>query len=316
MVAPSSQDPCDQGLSERVAHRIARAAVSYRAATSAPVAASIRCTDFGLPGFLLLTAPSLECGVESFARHQALVSEMVGGWHVKQIGCGAVLRFDSQRAAGELDRTFAEATATVAVAMLRDILGSLRIHHVCLRHAAPRHWSALASFFNCPVHFDAEENAVVFEGDAMERRPRMSDSAMYRYFYQHAEAELKSPGAARGFHRRGAGKGFERDSKRRNIRVRRRAAAGHERANTATQARCARPSVSPPRRPLSSRAERAVARQRSEPDRHCVRARIFRSECVFTSVPSSERDVTSNLSCASSRSRSPMIEETERRQPR
>jgi AraC-like DNA-binding protein len=190
----STRNYGDGRLSTQIAHGLMRVVAQHRGSMSVPILGSIECVDFGLPGFMLLTAPTTACALESFARYQCLASHVVGGWLVVQDSDGLLLKCESPQRAGEFEPTWAEAAVTAAVAMLRDVLGAVHTKRVCLRHAAPPHHATLAKFFDCDTHFGADENSVVFSYEAMDRRPRMSNPAMYRYFEQQAAMKLTSWG--------------------------------------------------------------------------------------------------------------------------
>lgn len=179
------------------AHEVIRALQQYQPELSRMPAASIRCTDCGPPGFMLLTAPSMECFLDSLCRYYRLVVDL-GNWRADHRSEGVHLVYELGWDTA-LASAWVEAALSTAVSLLRDALIEVPIRRVRFRAAAPRNAAAHSRFFGCPIDFGADDDCIVIPHRLMESTARMRNEPMYRYFERQMAAQLESIEHPRSF---------------------------------------------------------------------------------------------------------------------
>jgi AraC-like DNA-binding protein len=134
----------------------------------------------GLPGYLATFAPTVNEALSAFARYYYL------------LGDATVVRFESRGDVSTftyrvLDpeswprRQDAEQLITMIVFLLREWIGShFRPLRVYFEHARPARADELERIFGCPVSFEAEDNAVVFEQRFAAHRNPTADEKLFR----------------------------------------------------------------------------------------------------------------------------------------
>lgn len=172
------------------AHDIVSALQPFHRGLTTMPAASVRCTDCGPPGFMLLTAPSIECFLDSLRRYYRLVVD-VGNWRVSHNSDGVYLVYELSWDI-DLVSAWVEAALSTTVSLLRDALVGVRIRRVRFRHAAPRYASSHLRFFGCPIDFGADDDCIVIEHCVMDSSTRMNNEPMYRYFERQLAAQVSS----------------------------------------------------------------------------------------------------------------------------
>jgi len=153
-------------------------------------ASFVRCTDCGLPGFMLLTAPTMECLLDSFCRYYRLVVNL-GHWQPARHSEGIHLRYELAWDT-DLASAWVEAAVSTAVSLLRDALVEVPIRRVRFRHPAPPNAAAQSRFFGCPVVFGADDDCIEISYRVMDAEARMRNEPMYRYFEKQVAAQLAS----------------------------------------------------------------------------------------------------------------------------
>lgn len=141
----------------------------------------------GLPGYLATFAPTVEDALSAFARYYYL------------LGDATVVRFEKRNDAAiftyrVLDpeswprRQDAEQLITMVVFLLREWIGShFRPARVYFEHSRPARADELERIFGCPVSFDAEDNAVVFEQRFAAHQNPNADEKLFRLLSWFAE---------------------------------------------------------------------------------------------------------------------------------
>ena len=150
--------------------------------------ASVGCADLGPPGFMLLTAPSMECLLASLCRYYRLVVNL-GSWRVSNHSDGLHLVYELEWDS-ELAPVWVEAAVSTVGSLLRDALVKMPVSRVRFRHSAPRNAAAYSRFFGCPIDFVADSNCIVIPHGLMESSARMRNEPMYRYFERQMDAQL------------------------------------------------------------------------------------------------------------------------------
>lgn len=146
------------------------------------VGASMRTDDYGPFGFAWKSAPTLRGSFERAERY-ALVLTSVSIYEVEDCFGGAFmhLRREGDRHLGM--RLSNEATLASIAAISREVSSHpFRPEAVYLKHPAPGDPGRHETHFGCPVHFDADKDAL-HVSDATLRAPnRVGDAGIARYF--------------------------------------------------------------------------------------------------------------------------------------
>lgn len=75
--------------------------------------------------------------------------------------------------------------------VFKEIVGpDLRYDFVAFRHAAPGEVARFEAFFDCPVRFGAERNAIAIRSAMLDLPTRLGDPAVSRFLTEHLDAEL------------------------------------------------------------------------------------------------------------------------------
>lgn len=121
-------------------------------------------TSWGLMGFALMAADTLQDAIETGVRFQNLSGAMVM-WSAGQDDAGFTLWADlPDPAMDEGVGTFLvqEAFASVVTVSRLSLGSAFRPKHVEFTCPAPRHTAPFADLFECPIRFSAPRNSFVF----------------------------------------------------------------------------------------------------------------------------------------------------------
>ncbi|HET9959949.1 MAG TPA: AraC family transcriptional regulator ligand-binding domain-containing protein [Polyangiaceae bacterium] len=155
-------------------------------------AEQLRLDRLGLPGFVILTAPTGRAAFDLAIRY---ASSMVGRdcWQT-QLRDG-VMRIDWVQD-GEPwlgNRVANEGAVAQTVVGLRQIYGAaLRLDRVTFRHSAPAAYRLHQQFFACPVEFGAEADALWFSERVLDTRPPLANPELAAYLQEQAEQSLRA----------------------------------------------------------------------------------------------------------------------------
>lgn len=146
------------------------------------VGASMRADDYGPFGFAWKAAPTLRGSYERASRY-ALVLTSVTLYEVEPCLGGAYMNLhrEGERRLGM--RLSNEASLASIMAISREVASSpFTPDEVHLRHPAPAHTSGHEAYFGCPVHFDAERDALRVSARTLATANRVGDASIARYF--------------------------------------------------------------------------------------------------------------------------------------
>lgn len=171
-----------------------QAAAADPEATTLPlrVGASMRSDDYGPFGFAWKSAPTLRGSFERAARY-ALVLTSVAGYEVEDCLGGAFMHLhrEGERRLGM--RLSNEATLASIVAISREVSSQpVRPEAVYLKHAAPRDTAGHEAYFQCPVHFDSDMDAIRVSRRALLTPNRVGDPSIARFFDTLLSAEVRT----------------------------------------------------------------------------------------------------------------------------
>lgn len=169
-----------------------QAAAADSDATTLPlrVGASMRSDDYGPFGFAWKSAPTLRGSFDRAERY-ALVLTSVSGYQVEECFEGAFMHLhrDGERRLGM--RLSNEATLASITAISRQV-SSQPFHPqaVYLKHGAPRDTTGHEAYFECPVHFGSDKDALLVSRRALLTPNKLGDHSIAKFFDTHLAAEI------------------------------------------------------------------------------------------------------------------------------
>jgi AraC-like DNA-binding protein len=88
-----------------------------------------------------------------------------------------------------------ETTLASSVSIARQVSSaSFSPVEVLIRHAAPKTTAEHTDFFGCPVHFDADLDALVVSQEALAQPNILGDQGLTQFLMKHLDAELSEVG--------------------------------------------------------------------------------------------------------------------------
>jgi AraC-like DNA-binding protein len=156
------------------------------------VGASMRADDYGPFGFAWKSAPTLRGSFERAERY-ALVLTSVAIYEVEECFGGAYMhlhRAGDRRLGMRLSN---EATLASIMAISGEVSSQpFRPEAVYLKHEAPGDTSAHEAYFECPVHFGSDRDALQVSTRTLGIPNRVGDASIARYFDTLLEAEVRT----------------------------------------------------------------------------------------------------------------------------
>src|SRR6056297_1759315 len=152
--------------------------------------ASMRLDEYGALGLAFKAATTLGASyarVERYARLWSGVAE----YELRPAAGGTlfILHRVGERRLGM--RLSNEATLASAVSIARQVCPvPLAPVEVLVRHPAPRSVAAHEDWFGCPVRFDAELDAILYDKETLARPNILGDEGISKYLTPHLDAEL------------------------------------------------------------------------------------------------------------------------------
>jgi AraC-like DNA-binding protein len=156
----------------------------------------MRSDDYGPFGFAWKSAPTLRGSFERAARY-ALVLTSVAGYEVEECFDGAFLHLhrDGERRLGL--RLSNEATLASITSISREVSSQpFRPEAVYLKHEAPPDTEGHQAYFECPVHFGSDKDALLVSKRTLLTPNRLGDASISQFFDTLLAAEVSKLGDA------------------------------------------------------------------------------------------------------------------------
>ncbi|WP_236737036.1 AraC family transcriptional regulator [Palleronia pelagia] len=152
--------------------------------------ASMRLDEYGALGLAFKAATTLGASYARVERYARLWTSVVE--YELRPSAGGTLFILHRAGARRLGlRLSNEATLASAVSIARQVSPvPVAPMTVLVRHAAPRRVTAHEAWFGCPVHFNAELDAILFSNETLARPNILGDEGISRYLVSHLDAEL------------------------------------------------------------------------------------------------------------------------------
>ena len=181
-----------------------RAAAADPYGTTLPLraGAAMRCDDYGVFGLAWKSALTLRGSYDRAERYaRALTS--VSTYEVEQTTDGAFMHLhrDGERRLGL--RLSNEATIASIAAISREVASQpFRPVAVYFKHAAPASTRPHEAYFECPIHFGTDRDALLVSHATLRTPNKLGDRSISQFFETHLEAEIATFDDAVPFERR------------------------------------------------------------------------------------------------------------------
>ena len=169
-----------------------RAAAADPSATTLPlrVGAAMRCDDYGPFGLAWKSATTLRGSYERAERY-ALVLTSVSTYEVEETFNGAFMnlhRHGERRLGMRLSN---EASLASIVAISREVATKpFRPEAVHLKHEAPSSIADHEAYFECPLHFGSDRDALLVSERTLRTPNKLGDATIASFFDTHLAAEV------------------------------------------------------------------------------------------------------------------------------
>jgi AraC-like DNA-binding protein len=154
------------------------------------VGAAMRCDDYGAFGLAWKSATTLRGSFDRAERY-ALVLTSVSMYEVESTFNGAFMHLhrEGERRLGL--RLSNEATLASIAAISREVASApFRPEEVHIKHPAPDSIAAHEAYFDCPVRFGSDRDALLVSEATLRTPNRLGDAGIVGFFDAHLDAEL------------------------------------------------------------------------------------------------------------------------------
>ena len=154
--------------------------------------ASMRCDDYGALGLAWKSAPTLRGSYDRAVRYARVLTN-VASYELEATTEGAFLNLhrSGERQLGM--RLSNEATLASITQISREALTKVfNPVAVFLKHPVPENIEAHETFFQCPLHFEADRDALLVSSDALEAANQLGDGSISRFFDHHLDVAVAS----------------------------------------------------------------------------------------------------------------------------
>ncbi|UWQ18952.1 AraC family transcriptional regulator ligand-binding domain-containing protein [Jannaschia sp. M317] len=155
-------------------------------------ARKIRVDDIGILGLAVKTSPTLRCSLERVARYWRVVTD-TAIYRLDETRDPALFAFEARTDHHPVLTLRTEiALAGFAHNMRLFVQGELVLDHVSFRHACRSDPDRYAALFNCPVHFEADHDAIALPPATLDLPNLLGDRAVSDFLTAHLETEIGS----------------------------------------------------------------------------------------------------------------------------
>ena len=151
---------------------------------------SMRCDEYGALGLAWKAAPTLRGSYSRVERFARIWTSIVA--YEIQPADGGILWIEHRAGERQLGmRLSVEADMASAVSISRQVSPvPFRPTEVHFRHGAPKLLKHHEAYFECPVHFDAEHDALLISDEALDQPNKLGDEGITQFLLPHLEGEL------------------------------------------------------------------------------------------------------------------------------
>ena len=151
---------------------------------------SMRSDDYGVFGLAWKTASNLRASFTRAERYWRVMTS-VSVYTVEPADNGAFVHLHREGPRDLGLRLSNEATIASMFTISREIATQpVKLHGIFFKHAGPENIAAHEDFFECPVHFKADRDALLFSDESMRAPNKLGDAGITHYFETQLEAEI------------------------------------------------------------------------------------------------------------------------------
>jgi AraC-like DNA-binding protein len=146
--------------------------------------------DLGVLGLAMKTAPTLGESLKRVERYFRLVTDSAV-YLLEETGDNAVFSIEAKTAPHPCLQLRNEcALADLAINMQHLVGGMLRLQNVAFRHSCRSDPDRYAAFFDCPVEFGGQRDAITMERSMLALPNRLGDRSVSDFMTAHLDTEL------------------------------------------------------------------------------------------------------------------------------
>ncbi|MFK7843979.1 MAG: AraC family transcriptional regulator [Rhodothermales bacterium] len=154
--------------------------------------AAMHCADYGAFGLAWKSATTLRGSYERAERYARVLTN-VSTYQVEKVNEGAFMHLHraGERTLGM--RLSNEATIASITSISREVSGKeFNPFAVYFKHSAPESTVDHEAYFECPVHFETDRDALLVSRESLLRPNKIGDQSIVSFFDAHLETELSS----------------------------------------------------------------------------------------------------------------------------
>ena len=156
----------------------------------ATYARALRLDDIGVLGLAMKTAPTLRATLERVERYWRVVTD-TAVYRLDATGDPAFLVFEACTGYHPVLEFRNEVALAGSARTIRQIVeGELILEHVSFRHACRGDPDRYAAHFGCPVHFQADLDAISLRSAMLDLPNRLGDAAVSDFLTAHLETKI------------------------------------------------------------------------------------------------------------------------------
>ncbi|MGJ3252497.1 MAG: AraC family transcriptional regulator [Elainellaceae cyanobacterium] len=164
--------------------------------------AAMRCDDYGAFGLAWKSATNLRGSYERAERYARVLTN-VSTYELARVEQGAFMhlhRVGERRLGMRLSN---EATIASIVSISQQVsTKAFKPLAVYFKHPAPDTIEGHKAYFGCPIHFDADKDALLVSNESLQTPNQLGDESISRFFDTHLEAELSKLAAPNSLEQR------------------------------------------------------------------------------------------------------------------
>jgi len=154
------------------------------------VGGTMCCEDYGAFGLAWKSAPNLLGSLKRAERYSRVLTS-VASYSIEPVAGGAFAHLHREGARRLGLRLSNESTIASMLSISREVASkSLNPIGVYFKHPAPAITNDHEEYFSCPVHFDADRDALLLSDESLQTPNKVGDPGIARFFDTHLEAEL------------------------------------------------------------------------------------------------------------------------------
>ena len=152
--------------------------------------AAMRCDDYGAFGLAWKSATHLRGSYERAVRYGRVLTS-VSSYTLEESSEGAYIHLHREGARRLGMRISNEATVASMMSISKEVVATeFRPLAAFFKHSAPDVLEDHQDYFGCPLHFDADRDALLVSHEMLKAPNKLGDETISRFFDTHLESEI------------------------------------------------------------------------------------------------------------------------------